>query len=118
MEQARFLPRYRALDERYRLREQRGEEGWNAHVLVKEALHGALCPSGCLSPMYGIACRDHMRDAARAREGGYHRQAGLLELTGLVLPLVRRYLDASRSVDDALLESAIATFEANRHTLH
>ena len=117
MEQARFLPRYRALAARHRLGELRGETGWDAHVLVKEALHGALCPSGCLSPMYGIPCRDHLQDAARARERGYHRQAGLLELTGRVLPLVQGYLDADRSVDDSLLEAAVATFQANRHTL-
>ncbi|MDQ3700075.1 MAG: hypothetical protein M3442_04035, partial [Chloroflexota bacterium] len=117
MERARFLPRYRSLAERHRLLERRGAPGWDAFVLVKEALHLSLCPSGCLSPLYGVPVRDHAGDAAWARGAGYPRRAGLLELISLVLPLVREYLDSDRPVDDALLASGIAAFEANPHTL-
>lgn len=110
MEGKRFRPLYERASQRYRLREYVGEDDWNAHWLVKEALAGAVVPGGCLSPFLKQPLCDHTEDAARAARRGDLREAGLTRLTGLYLPLVGDYVESSRAVDEGLFDQAFRTF--------
>lgn len=106
MEEPVLSPLLEAASRRHRLRRRRGEKGWNAHFLLREALAGALAPGGCLAPQLGRATRDHRGAACDRRREGQERVAELLELTGHCLPLVDGYLRAGRRVDAGLVEEA------------
>ncbi len=108
MEKVRFDPLFEAASRRHGLKRLKGNQGWDAHQLVREALMGALVPAGALSPYLGRQPMDHTAAAVKARERGDQWYAGLLELTGLYFPLVSEYIEQGRPIDKDLLDRALA----------
>lgn len=113
MESERFEPLFREFSLGHGLEELKGDRGWNAHQLFREALTGALVPGGCLSWRFGRRPDDHRAQAGRLRARGDVRRASLSELTARFLPLVDGYIRSERPVDGRLLEEAYAIFVAS-----
>ncbi|MHB8928327.1 MAG: hypothetical protein ACYC9Q_11880 [Bacillota bacterium] len=113
MERARFEPMFREFSRRHGLEELKGDRGWDAHHLLREALTGALAPDGCLSQKLGRGPYDHRRAASRFQARGDLQRASLAEMTARVLPLVERYIQDGRPVDRELLDEAYAAYAAN-----
>ena len=115
LEPARFMDIYHGISKTHGLEEIRGEKYWNAHIMVREAIVGALVPGGALAPLIGGRIRDFASEAQQLRAAGCDDNADLTALTGYYLPLMQEYIDAAKPIDAELIERAIAIFHARQN---